>query len=452
MEQVAFLTEVQPFAPLRQILGMLLPFCGFVILMFFYVWLRRKQVYDHSLIWLSVCLLSLIPTAAVQFYDLGEAYRPLALMASSLSNAVSVATAFHLLRVREAIKRWKVLEWTNYFTWAFVGAGALIWVLMGLKLGGQLGVNSVDAAALIDGMASCLSVIMLGLCMSYSFYKYGNQLMIYLTVADFGYILWYQLYMLVNKQSPPGWVFLIAADITSTAFLTMLFIALSLAWGLSSTSRLKFKEHEHVNIVAMFIDHRGSTASLTEAAGKGVGDLYVNFTNKFCEWVMGYVSGAMGDTAPVVKFEGDGLALVWEVSGNLNLIDCANAVVGLACALDGGYSKWRADSPEWKNHVPRYIGVGVDFGDASRFTSESGSYEYLGRPLSYAAKMQGLAQPHGGVVIRDKWELPDFLRCKFTKKGMMIIGNDCIPVRATGRVRFNPPQNGRAGADNLGLD
>lgn len=437
---------------LRFILSILLPSCGVLILMFFHWWLRRKQVYDRSLIWLSVCLLGAIPAAAVQFMDLGDYQRPLALMASSIGNILLVVTAFQLLRVQELIRRYGWRHGAQTLIWAVVGATAVIWTLMGLVLNGTLGRPFTDAAAVLDALTSCVSLFTLGVCMSYSFYRYGNKFMIYPTMIDFTYIAGYQIYMVLSRSEPPTAPLAIAFNITSTAFLTMLFIALSLAWGLSSTSRLKFTEHEHVSIVAMFIDLRGSTRSLAEASGKGVSKLFVGFTNKFCEWVMGVVSEAM-DVPPAVKFVGDGVVLVWEVPDSLKLIDYANAVVGLACAVDGGYAKWRQGSTDGETDVPRYIGIGVDFGDdAHRLTSESGSCEYLGPPLSFAAKMQGLARPHGGVVIRDKWALPDYLRCKFTKSGMMIIGNERIPVRATGRVKFNPPQNGRPGLGNLGLD
>jgi class 3 adenylate cyclase len=181
-----------------------------------------------------------------------------------------------------------------------------------------------------------------------------------------------------------------------------------------------------------------------------VSTLVVEYTNKYCEWVMGLVSNAI-DATPTVKFMGDGAAFVWEVPVGTRLIDLANAVVGLACALDGGYSRWHSENTDGMPEVPKHIGVGVDFGDASRLTSESGSYEYLGLPLSYAAKMQALARPNGGVVIRDKWTLPDYLRSKFTKIGSLTIGDECIPVRATGRVKFKPAKLAQPEADDIGL-
>ncbi|MBV8856469.1 MAG: hypothetical protein JOZ02_05885 [Acidobacteria bacterium] len=423
-------------------LGIMLPFCGVIIFGAYYLWLRRKQVDDHSLLWLAGCLLALLPATVVQCLNLNPATgKPLLFMASAISNVVSVATAFHLLRVREALRKRGKLSY--YITWAFAGAAALVWVLMGLVLGGRLSPGVTDTTGYIDAMSSCLSILVLMSCMSYSFYMYGNWLMIALTLCDFGYVFLYQLYLFKNGNQLTEQPFHIALNITSTAFMTMLFIALTLAWGLSNTSRLKFRGFEHVTIIAMCIDLRGSTAYTADAFDKGVSDIVVDFTNKFCQWVMGVVSKTM-EVPPTVKFVGDGMVLVWEAEGT-KFMDDATAVAGLACALDGGYSKWRSSgNPEWKNHVPRYIGIGVDFGDqARRFTSESGSYEYLGLPLSYAAKMQAMARPNGGVVIRDKWTLPDYLRCKFTKSGTMFIGDERIPVRATGRVKFNPSQNGQ---------
>lgn len=437
-------------AQVRAILSLLLPSCGVVILMCFYLWLRRRQIKDRSLVWLCVCLVGVIPAAVVQILDLGDAQRPVTLMASSVSNILLAATAFQLLRVREAVRRAKYQDWARYLVWAVVAASAVICTLSGLRLAGKVGDDYIAAAALVDGMASCISVITLGLCMAYSFDKYGNRFMVGVTLVDFTYVLGYQLYMLVSRQQPPDWPLFIAFDITSAAFMTMIFIALALAWGLSSTSRLKFLDYERVDIVAMFIDFRGSTECAALAHDKGVSALVVEYTNRYCEWVMGFVSNAI-DATPTVKFMGDGAAFVWEVPGDSRLIDFANAVVGLACALDGGYSKWRAENTDGMPEVPKYIGIGVDFGDASRLTSESGSYEYLGLPLSYAAKMQALARPNGGVVIRDKWTLPDYLRSKFTRNGVLTIGNECMPVRATGRVKFKSAKPAQQEAGELGL-
>ncbi len=436
-------------ATVRLYLGIMLPFCGVIIFVAYYWWLRRKQVDDRSLLWLAGCLLAFLPTTVVQFLNLNQDTRSaLLFMASAITNVVSVATAFHLLRVREALRKWG--NWSYYITWVFAGAAALVWVLMGLVLGGKLGSGSMRTAGYIDAMASCLSIIVLMSCMSYSFFKYGNWLMIALTLLNFGYVFSYQLYLFKNDYLLSEQPFHIALNITSTAFMTMLFIALTLAWGLSNTSRLKFRGYEHVTIIALCIDLRGSTAYTAEAFDKGVSDIIVDFTNKFCQWVMVIVSKEMR-APPTVKFVGDGMVFVWEAEG-ANLVDDANAIAGIACHLDGAYSKWRSSgNPEWKNHVPRHIGIGVDFGDqARRFTTESGSYEYLGLPLSYAAKMQAMARPNGGVVIRDdKWMLPDFLRSKFTKSGMMLIGSERILVRATRRVKFDPPKNGGSGSSSL---
>lgn len=432
-------------ATVRLYLGIMLPLCGVMIFVFYYLWLRRKQVDDRSLLWLAGCLLAFLPMTVGQFFHLGQ---PLLFMASAINNVVSVAAAFHLLRVREALRKWG--DGTSYITWAFAAAAALVWVLMGLVLGGKLSLDYINTVGYVDAMTSCLSIILLMSCMSYSFFMYGNWLMIALTLLDFGYIFSYQLYQLKNNNQWPEDPFHIALNITSSAFMIMLFIALTLAWGLSNTSRLKFRGYEPVIIIALCMDLRGSTAYTAEAFDKGVSNIVVDFTNKFCQWVMGIVSVEMKDP-PTVKFVGDGMVLVWEAE-SAKIMDDANTVAGLACHLDGAYSKWRSSgNPAWKSHVPRHIGIGVDFGDqARRFTTESGSYEYLGLPLSYAAKMQAMARPNGGVVIRDeKWMLPDFLRSKFTKSGMMLIGSERILVRATGRVKFNPPQNGGPGSDTL---
>ncbi len=86
--------------------------------------------------------------------------------------------------------------------------------------------------------------------------------------------------------------------------------------------------------------------------------------------------------------------------------------------------------------VPPAIGIGVAFGSANRLTTENGSYDYSGLTVHYAAKLQTLARPRGGVVITDNWKLPTELHNKFSEKGKMLIGDEWIPVRATEGVEF----------------
>lgn len=437
---------------LRLILSFLQPFCGAVILLCFYWWLRRRQVKDLSLIWLSLSLLSWTPAAVMQLADWGGGHGHLIrYMFSPISDVLLTMTAFRLLRVKEVIARRGFQSLTRSVVWVVVGASVIVELMLVLVLSGMAQQPLKDVAMNIEAVTSSIAIIALALCMSYSFYKYGNQPLIGLTLANFTYIMWYQFYLAARGGELAGDLFIIAMNITSTAFLTMLFIALALAWGLSNASRLKFREFEPVNIVAMSIDLRGSTKCTERVWDKGDGEFIVNFKNKFCDWVMGFVSeSSCGALTP--KFTGDGLMLVWEVHDASKIVDIANAAVGLGCALSGGYSSWLGNDRELWTDVPESIGIGVDFGYANRLTTESGMYDYSGLPLDYASKLQGLARPQGGVVIQAKWTLPDQLRGKFTKRGMMKIGNKSIPVRATGRVKFLPTDFDRQGSDNISLD
>jgi hypothetical protein len=286
----------------RLTLSFIQPFCGAVILMCFWLWLRRRQVKDHSLIWLSASLLSLTPNAVIRLAGWGgEDQNLIGYLFSPLSNVLVTMTAFRLLRVKEVICRRGFKSETWVVIWFVIVASAVAEVILVLVLLGRAQPSLSEFAMHVDAISSLVAIITLALCMSYSFYKYGNQPLIGLTLANFAYIIWYQFYVASRGGKLPDNAIIIAADITSGAFLTMLFIALALAWGLSNASRLKFREFEPVNIVAMSIDLRGSTQCTDKVGGKGDGEFIVNFKNKFCDWVMTLVSEApYGRTPPEV--------------------------------------------------------------------------------------------------------------------------------------------------------
>jgi class 3 adenylate cyclase len=294
----------------------------------------------------------------------------------------------------------------------------------------------------IDAVTSLIALGTMCLCVSYSFYKYGNQPLMALTVIDFVYIIWYQFHVAAIGGERVTNLVLVALNITSVAIMTMLFIALTLAWGLSHASRLRFREHELVNVIVMFVDLRHST----EWARKISDSAYVvKVMNKFTEWVLSRASQAPYGW-PNIKHVGDGLMLVWEVSQDSLMLPLANAVAGLGDALSNDYQSWVESTPEFYKEVPRAIGVGVAFGPAQRLTSENGSYDYSGDPVNMAAKLQHLARPHSGVVILDNWTLSEELVPKFTKRGKMQIGDEVIPIRATEGVRLSAiHRNGSAG-------
>jgi class 3 adenylate cyclase len=424
---------------LRQLLLFMQPFFGAVILMSFYVWLYRRQVKDTSLIWLSASLLCASALGALNIAFAGGTYnRYIAFILSPALNILFTITVFQLLRVREFIQRRNLRVMVNYFLW---GVALVSFAAATLELyGGLYGKSSVLTLGLnIDALISSITLLLLAAGLSYSFFKYGNQPLIGLTLLNFAYVIWYQFYTAAHDGNPPDNEFLVALNIISVSLLTFLFIALTLSWALSNTSRLKFINIEPVYIVVMFVDLRGSTAWARQMARDGDSEYVIKFKNKFNEWILRCASETLQDT-PHPKFTGDGFMLVWERFSDAEIINRANKVVDLGCKLFESYPSWVDSNREelWKP-VPPYIGVGVDFGYTKRLTSENGAYDYEGSPVNIAAKTQGLARPNGGVVIRDKWNLSGELRKKFIDNGEMVIGDEYIPIRTTNGVKLPAP-------------
>ena len=438
---------------LRMILGFVQPFGGALILMCFYVWLRRRQVKDPSLLWLSSSLLSWAIPGGIQLLAWKgrlitnqEYVLTIAYICSPLSSILSAITALQLLRVREAIRLHKLEIWPRLIIWtvAVTSVAALILTLAGTPTG-----DVFMAGRNLDATSSMIAILTLGLCFCYSFYKYGNKPLIGLTLLTFIYFAWYQFYLAAPGSALASNPFIVALNIWDVATMTMLFIALTLAWGLSNASQLRFRDSEPVEVIVMFIDLRGSTQWVKKVSD---GKYVVNFMNKFTQWTLNRASEAPYGL-PTVKHTGDGFMFVWEVPDNSVIIDRANAVAGLACALCSGYLSWVQNMPEFYQGVPVSIGIGIAFGSANRLTTEHGSYDYLGLTAHLAAKFQGLARPHGGVVIQDTWELTQELRDQFTKKGKLVIGGESIPIRATDGVKLVVPgkngwasKNGSSGA------
>jgi class 3 adenylate cyclase len=424
---------------LRLLLLFMQPFFGAVILMSFYAWLHRRQATDTSLIWLSASLLSWSAVGALNLIVNGKAYQPwIAFFLSPASNILFTITAFQLLRVRELIQRRNLNVTPNYILW---GVSLVSFAAAAAELHGELyGKSSLSTIGLnIDAVVSCIALFLLAAGLSYSFFKYDNQPLIGLTLLNFAYLIWYQFYVAWHEGKPPETEFLVTLNIISVSLLTFLFIALTLSWALSNTSRLKFINIEPVYIVVMFVDLRGSTAWARQMDRDGDIEYVIKFKNKFNEWILRCASEALQDN-PHPKFTGDGFMLVWESFSDSKIIDRANKVADLGCKLFESYPSWVESNREelWKP-VPLFIGAGMDFGYAKRLTSENGAYDYEGLPVNIAAKMQDLARPDGGVVIRDNWNLSDELRKKFINKGQMVIGDEYIPICATEGVKLTAP-------------
>jgi class 3 adenylate cyclase len=216
----------------------------------------------------------------------------------------------------------------------------------------------------------------------------------------------------------------------------MIFIALAVAWSLSDASRLKrVGLAPRIKLIAMTFDLRRSTQWFRRM-GIENSDYIGTFMDELLELALNYTSVLPYGRPNLIKFLGDGYMFIWEVPDDSTSITRLRAVVGAACALHDNYRSWIKDPTRAWMDPPNSIGVGVDLGCASRYTFENGSIDYKGSPVDNVAKMQDLARPDGGVVIQANWQLSDELRDKFPVEGQMVIGNECIAVRATGGVKL----------------
>lgn len=425
----------QQLQNVRMILSFVQPSFGALVLFYFYLWLRSRETYDRSLVFLAFTLLSsAIPAGIHLISGQGEYQWIITAVCSPTSSILMTVTAFQLLRVKEAILRNRLELWSKIVCW-FVTVGSLSTLILTLT-GERLGIERTVGLN-IDAAISLIALSTMGVCLSYSFYKYGTQPLIVLTLADFTYIVSYQFVVAARGGNLVESPVLIALNITSVSIMTLLFIALTLAWGLSRSSLLRFKESESVQALVMFIDLRGFTQWAKKV---GDGKYVVNFMNAYTEWIVNSASKEPYGSPNVVKRIGDGLMIVWEV--NDHMIARANAVVGLAYAILTGYQPWLANLEEFYKGGPKSLGIGIDFGQADRLTSENGTYDYLGLAANYAAKMQSLARPFGGIVVQSNWRLSDELSDKLPKRGKFLIGDECISVRATNDVKLLSSENG----------
>jgi class 3 adenylate cyclase len=207
---------------------------------------------------------------------------------------------------------------------------------------------------------------------------------------------------------------------------------------LSESSRLKpVAGSPRVQVIVLFVDLRGSTHwahDVIERDFKYVRD----FLEALREWLLGQISTARESQPDLIKFLGDGFLFVWEIPDNF-VVPGANAIVELANKLCTDYRSWIRQEDFLERFpwgVPLGLGYGIDVGPAIRLTFENGSDDYLGAPLNIAAKMQDLAQPHGGGLIRASvWSrLKEELQQKFPKEGVMKIEDRAVDLRMTEEV------------------
>ena len=416
--------------------------CGAFILFLIDIWLRRRGVTDPSLIYLYLTLVSWSLGGLVQLLGretiFGISTYHIKYVLSPASTILFVLTAFRLSRVRDAISPERLRAARLII---IIATGALSIVGVVFTVNGQN-----ERGAWVDATASFMAGIVLLAALFYSFYRYGNQILAWTSAFVLIIFIARQFYVAGNTTPTHG--LLVPLFLADSSLLIMVFIALAVAWGLSDASRLKpVAISAPANVMALFFDLRGSTTWANDIAERDF-----NYVREFIEelrkWAWDQVHHSPEGHPRVTKFLGDGSMSVWEVQ-NGRMTNGVGTTVQFGCDLSTRYRSWiRSESftKKFPWGVPKAIGVGVDVGPAIRFTLENGSDDYLGSPLNLAAKMQDVARPNGGVVIRQKvWELLDeSLQKRFPNTRVVRLGDQSITLRMTEDI---PPQNGET-SDN----
>ncbi len=406
--------------------------CGAMVLALIDIGLRRKGLKDPTLIWLYLSLLSWSASGFLQAgtqsglltFPPGADQVPY--LFSPVSTVLFTVAAFRLSRVREVFRHDDLRLWPRTIVASVAIASVIGLVLM--SLGYTRLANNVDAGA------SLLALTVLACGLVYSFYKYGTQLLAGLSAITFILFIIHQFN--TAAFGPPSGL-LAGLSIAYNALIVLLFIALAVAWGLSESSRSKILGHpQQVTIICMIFDLRGSTQWARDVIG---GDYHYagTFVDQLRSWAWQSALQANKEKPNLVKFLGDGFLFVWETPQVTKEVERrAEAVVNLACTLTSGYEAWaKANGLLWKE-VPDAIGAGVDVGSAIRLTFENGSEDYLGEPINIAAKMQHMARPSGGVVIRETlWAriTPESSSCcRFQHQGTLHLGRrSTLAIRCT---------------------
>jgi hypothetical protein len=166
---------------------------GATILLVFYYWLRSRKVKDPTLLWLFFSLVSWSAAAAagLTFWNYQSIKPLIPFIISPVSSILLTMTAFQFSRVREVISQHNLQSWRKRVIWSItiISCAAFLLVIWGWMTSSEakkfLGMS-------IDATASTLALMTLGAGLSYSFYKYGNKLLIGLTAIDLIYIIWRQ--------------------------------------------------------------------------------------------------------------------------------------------------------------------------------------------------------------------------------------------------------------------
>ncbi len=417
--------------------------CGAVILLLLHLWLRQRDVKDRSLLWLCISLFSWALIHASKLlsgpWKISNA-DAISYTLSPVSSILFTMTAFQLARVRELFHNKDRKFWPRNMVACVVAASLIEWILLFV---------APPAAKVIDATVSSLALIILGLGLIYSFYIYNNQYLAALTGLTFLYQIAKQFLLALQTSSPGARAIL---DSASSTVLTMLFIALAVAWGLSDTSRLRFVGgSSNVNVVAIFFDLRGSSQWAKQVTAKRSASQVGLFMDSLREWARNQALSFPDNRPDFIKFLGDGFLFVWEVPDRKRLWERAETEARLAYQIYSEYGVW-LKTEDWEQElgsVPPALGIGVDAGHVIRITYENGANDYIGAAINNAAKLQDLARPNGGVVILSSmWQecgnnsdgLAQILQDKFAIRQLLSplgkIGDD-EKVYATSEVVFS---------------
>ncbi|MBC7528924.1 MAG: adenylate/guanylate cyclase domain-containing protein [Chthonomonadaceae bacterium] len=414
---------------------MVITLCGAFVLFLIDLWLRKRGASDSSLMWLYLSVLSWAASAAVSLLPLSWVnnhpdlhVEPMRHLLSPVSSLLFVVAAFRLTRVREVFRRESLRCWPPLL-FGLVAVLSLIALIIGdRKLVGNV----------FDATASSVALVTIGAGLIYSFYRYANPLLMGLTGITIAFSMVRQF---VEAFQGPLQGNMAIFGLASTTTLTLLLIALAVAWGLSDTSRVRIIGVPcRVNVIALFFDLRGSSRWTVEVL-HGDYEYVGTFMDELRGWAWRKVKETSLGRPNLIKFLGDGFLMVWELpqESESRRERMAEAVL-LGCSLVKDYPLWTKQNRLLWKEVPLSLGVGIDVGAALRLTFENGSEDYLGEPVNLAAKLQDRARPSGGVVIREElWRRLESepLQKTFSQAGSVSFGEgEPLLLRATKEVKF----------------
>lgn len=406
--------------------------CGATLLIMLDKWRRRRGRKDLNFVWLYISLLSWAAASGLQLLNLaypldnvGFSSAMLIYFLSPISTVLFSLTAFRLIRIKELFPGPDVEYWPKVYVCTVALISAAAWLLQWF---GHPGV-----ASFLDAGASSLAVIALGMGLIYTFNKSGHQLLVGLTGIVFLLFVARQFYVAFEGPPSAGWLVIVfLADYT---MLVMLLVALAMSWGRVEVLGGRFTHiSSSVNVAVMVIDLRGSTRWTIRAAERDFRHVKT-FIDDLRAWVMCAVEASGLGRPHYVKYVGDGWVLVWEIP-DVSRVDSVNAGVKLAHYLSSHYHQWiKKNKNKFWCGGPDGIGIGFDVGPALRLILDDSSEDYLGYPMSLAAKMQHQARPCGVVIQAKSWELLNGLRGRFPRQAVMKFGAEEVPIRMTDDVR-----------------